>query len=128
MQLSLQESSWSPDMHFKLDENVPTGLKNAVKGHLCSTVNSQRISGISDKELLVHCRKKNLVLITLDREFADVVNYPPKEHKGLIVLFPKNQGLYAVENVFTWLLENFDLKKCRGRTILVEQGKIRERR
>ncbi|MBS3126849.1 DUF5615 family PIN-like protein [Candidatus Woesearchaeota archaeon] len=46
-------------MHFKLDENVPLQLGRLLKNrhHSISSVFSEKISGIKDKELLNICLK-----------------------------------------------------------------------
>ena len=61
-------------MKFKLDENVPWVLKHLIESrgdHQVDSVYHEKISGISDFDLLVHCLKEKGILITLDQDFAN---------------------------------------------------------
>ena len=51
-------------MHFKLDENVPTGLVDILKqrGFEATSVYGQRISGIKDRNLALHCKENKFIL------------------------------------------------------------------
>lgn len=112
-------------VHFKLDENVPLQIGEVLKkqGFSVSSVFSERISGIKDKELLRLCIRKEFVLITLDKDFT-FVNKP---HEGIIVFRLKSQGVKKVLAGFQHLREKFDLQKCKGVLIIVEEDKVKIR-
>lgn len=44
------------------------------------------MSGSSDVELYKTCRTENRVLITLDRDFGEVLRFPPEDVQGIVVL------------------------------------------
>jgi len=116
-------------MHFKLDENIPTALCSTLagKGFTASTVYSQGLSGVKDRELARHCRQKEYVLVTLDADFSNVTLYPPKDYQGFIILRPKSQGIRAVSQFFEKFLTRFDIRTARHKTIIVEEQYIRIR-
>jgi Domain of unknown function (DUF5615) len=65
---------------FKTDENLPgeaaTVLQSA--GFDAETVWSEALSGAPDEILADHARHEARVLVTLDLDFANIRNYPPK--------------------------------------------------
>ena len=75
-------------MRTKLDENLDARLANILKedGHDVSTVREQGATGISDEELYNHCISEGLVLVTMDKDFSNVIHYPPQNTSGIIVL------------------------------------------
>jgi len=64
----------------KVDENMPAEVATvlAQAGHDAVTVPAQRMGGRPDPDIAAICRKENRVLVTLDRDFADIRAYPPQ--------------------------------------------------
>ena len=116
-------------MHFKLDENIPLGLAKflRLRDFKVSSIYSQKLSGVKDKRLALHCKKENLILITLDTDFQNTIVFPPKEFGGIIVLRPKSQGLKTVTKFFKRFLEQFDISTVKNRTVIVEPKHTRIR-
>ena len=74
-------------MRFKLDENMPHDLAlflNAI-GHDAETVQEEGLSGYADENLLPIAHQENRILLTFDLDFADIREYPPGSHSGIIV-------------------------------------------
>jgi predicted nuclease of predicted toxin-antitoxin system len=73
---------------FKLDENIGRrGLELLeASGHDVVTVRDQALGGASDEELFNICSAEGRVLITLDRDFGQVLRFPPKKSVGIVVL------------------------------------------
>jgi predicted nuclease of predicted toxin-antitoxin system len=75
-------------MRCKLDENLGdlgSDLLTA-SGHDVSTVAQQGMGGSSDLELYETCKREDRVLITLDRDFGEVLRFPPEDMRGIVVL------------------------------------------
>ncbi len=75
-------------MKFKLDENLGDFGRELLTGagHDVSTVGMQRMSGSDDAMLYEACRVDGRVLITLDRDFGEVLRFPPEDLAGIIIL------------------------------------------
>ena len=75
-------------MKCKLDENLGDLGRDllTVAGHDVSTVAMQGMSGGSDVSLYEACRAEGRVLITLDRDFGEVLRFPPEDPAGIIIL------------------------------------------
>ena len=54
------------------------------------------MGGAADPDIARVCVVERRVLITLDLGFADIRNYPPGEHAGIIVLRPDQQDKPSV--------------------------------
>lgn len=68
------------------------------------------------------------VLVTLNGDFADIINYPPANFGGIIALQVKNhpESLPAiVMRLLTYLGEHADRESYAGKLLLVEAHRIR---
>jgi predicted nuclease of predicted toxin-antitoxin system len=75
-------------MRFKIDENLHPEVAAALMRHGfdCHTVHEELLTGRSDLILADRCKVENRILVTLDRDFANIRAYPPSEYAGMIVL------------------------------------------
>ena len=75
-------------MKCKLDENLGDLGREllAAAGHDVSTVGMQGMSGSGDAALYEACRVEGRILITLDRDFGEVLRFPPEDTAGIAVL------------------------------------------
>lgn len=112
-------------IHFKLDENVPLDVGKILEteGFTVSSVFSEKISGIKDKDLMRLCIRKEFVLITLDKDFTRVT----QPHEGIIVFRLRSQGAEALTAGLKCLMAKFDLWKSKRLLIIVEEERIRIR-
>jgi predicted nuclease of predicted toxin-antitoxin system len=73
---------------FKFDENLPAEaaaiFSNA--GYDAVSVLDQNLGGEPDSSIAAICNEEGRALVSLDIDFADIRNYPPAEHSGIIVL------------------------------------------
>ena len=116
-------------MKFKLDENLP--LEVAVflneEGHDAHTVNQEKLCGEPDSKISEVCRLEQRILITLDTDFCNILNYPPTKHAGIIVIRHSEQSkptiLWFVKNIILDLLQ----EDLTGRLLIVQKNGIRIR-
>jgi predicted nuclease of predicted toxin-antitoxin system len=75
-------------MRFIADKNIPNGLILAIqrKGHSIKCLNEENLTGISDHELLAIAKKEQRIIITFDKDFTNLLQFPLKSHIGIIVL------------------------------------------
>jgi uncharacterized protein (DUF433 family) len=69
---------------FKLDENLSRRAADLIRvaGHDVVTVPDQGLRGTADETLFEVCRREGRALITLDRDFGQVLRYPPTASAG----------------------------------------------
>ncbi len=114
---------------FKIDENLPAEVGWILKelGHDALTVLDQRMGGRPDEDLARVCREEGRAIFTLDLDFANILRYPPSEHRGIVVLrlpsTDKPTILAAVREVAP-LLATLPVDR---RLIIIEEGRVRVR-
>jgi predicted nuclease of predicted toxin-antitoxin system len=75
-------------MRCKLDENLGDLGRDLLtgSGHDVSTVAQQGMSGSDDVALYEACKREDRVLITLGRDFGEVLRFPPEDVRGVVIL------------------------------------------
>ena len=75
-------------MLFKIDENLHSDAADLLRqhGHDALTVHEQGLQGGADSDIADVCRHEERAFVTLDLDFSDIRNYPPKDYHGIIVL------------------------------------------
>ena len=116
-------------MKFKVDENLPvevTVLLNDA-GYDSASVFGQHLGGQPDQSILSVCQSEQRVLITLDLDFADIRQYPPHEHAGLIVLRLRRQDKIHILNITRRLIKAFASESVSRRLWIVDETQIKVR-
>ena len=69
-------------MRILADENIPDELVDLLreKGHDVSTVKT----GAKDVDIALTAKKERRVILTQDKDFANIIWYPPKSLRGII--------------------------------------------
>lgn len=75
-------------MKILADENVFEPIIGLLKtqGHQIISVRECGLSGISDKLIYEKAVAEGLVILTMDKDFANMVRFPPDRCGGIIVL------------------------------------------
>jgi predicted nuclease of predicted toxin-antitoxin system len=73
---------------LKLDENLSRRAADLLRaaGHDVLTVADQGLGGITDERLFEVCVGETRALITLDRDFGQVLRFPPEASAGIVVI------------------------------------------
>jgi predicted nuclease of predicted toxin-antitoxin system len=115
-------------MRCKLDENLGdlgSDLLTA-SGHDVSTVAQQGMGGSSDLELYETCKREDRVLITLDRDFGEVLRFPPEDMRGIVVLHCRGRLSPAAILARLRELATFAAARSIDRELwIVEPGRVR---
>jgi hypothetical protein len=97
-----------------------------AQGHDVSTVAMQRISGSTDVALYEACRIESRVLITLDRDFGEVLRFPPEDSAGIAILDCRGRlspsTILARINELALVLA---IQSISGQLWIVEPGRVR---
>ena len=114
-------------MRFLVDENLPDLLVELLKqyGHEAVHVYGIGLQGADDVLIGAHARREGLCLITRDRDFSNVLEFPPGEYSGLVVIRTrKGASLSLVLGLLReHLLERKDiLEGLSGGLVIVEPG------
>ena len=115
-------------MKIKLDENIGARGSELLseRGHDVSTVRDQKLSGAPDETIFAICAAEGRVLITLDRDFGEVLRFPPEQSAGIVILDlgPRASPQRLLDRLrdFLTVAEQQDV---RGSLWIVEPGRVR---
>jgi predicted nuclease of predicted toxin-antitoxin system len=113
---------------FKLDENIGRRGQELIRafGHDVMTVRDQDLQGVTDENLFEVCRAEGRALITLDRDFGQVLRFPPEKSAGIIVLeIGPGATLQGILDRLRDLLEFVKTRAVAGTLWIVEPGRVR---
>ena len=116
-------------MRLKIDENIGLSVKDFLNdlGHDCHSVFDEGIEGGPDKTLAEICRTEHRHLLTLDLDFADIIEYPPNLYHGFIVLRLGSQFPNRIISRLEEVLSELNSLQLKGHLIIVDKDKIRMR-
>ena len=116
-------------MKFKVDENLPVELAEFLRdeGYGASTVLEQNLSGKSDSTIASVCKKEKRIIITLDKDFADIREYPPAQYPGIIVLRTGKQDKHFILQLFKRVIRLFRKEQIYKHLWILEDDRIRIR-
>ena len=78
-------------MKFLTDENIASFVVNNIrkKGFDIKDIKEEQFYGFDDKKILELANNENRIIITHDKDFAEIVSN--KKHNGIILIKSKNQ-------------------------------------
>jgi predicted nuclease of predicted toxin-antitoxin system len=113
---------------FKLDENLSRRAADLIRaaGHDPVTVVSQGLRGAADETVFEVCTAESRALVTLDRDFGQVLRYPPAASAGIVVLEigPRATHAALLDRVRE-LLTVLRTRSPNGALWIVEPGRVR---
>lgn len=97
-------------------------------GYDVSTVTAQQLAGTLDEVLIEVCRVEARILVTLDLDFSNPVQYPPEKYAGIIVLRPSKAPTYTeiLETLNVLLRGLSPVSSMNGKLWIVSTTQIRE--
>jgi predicted nuclease of predicted toxin-antitoxin system len=113
---------------FKLDENIGRRGLDLIRasGHDVVTVRDQDLQGAPDEKLFEVCAAEGRALITLDRDFSQVLRFPPEKRAGIAVLeIGQRATLQGILGRLTDLLAVVETRAIAGKLWIVEPGRVR---
>lgn len=111
-------------MKFLTDENIASSVINIIRkrGFDVKDIKEERFYGFDDLRIIDIANKENRIIITHDKDFAELIT--KHEHKGVILIKRKKQ---TPENTLILLMRVLDsnLKdKIKENLVIVTENKI----
>jgi len=115
---------------LKIDEDLPRQMRNLIaeRGYEAATVTEQGWQGASDEVLWSRVQAEGRWLITGDRGFADLRQYPPGSHAGVILLRAQEESRRAYLELAAVALDRLRLEEIAGSIVVVTRRGVRVRR
>jgi predicted nuclease of predicted toxin-antitoxin system len=117
-------------MRIKLDENIPYRLAEFLKqiGHDVDTVYEEGLNGNTDEAIWEAVKQNDRFLITQDLDFADIHQFAPGTHAGILILRLREPGR---ENLFQRMLsvfQNEEVESWHRCFVVITDRKLRVQR
>jgi predicted nuclease of predicted toxin-antitoxin system len=107
----------------------PTAARIQARGHEAVDARSVNMGAADDSVIASHARQNGFCLLTRDKDFGDIRNYPPADYAGIVVLDLPDE---TVANDVLKILGSFLSRKewldhLQGRLAIVQPGRVRFR-
>ena len=121
------------NLKFFADHCVPNAVIQALRnaGHQVFILREHIPRDSPDPVVIAKAQELNAILVSLNGDFADIVNYPPSKYKGIIALQVKNHPKVIsvlIEILIKYLSVHPEMNHYQGKLFLVEAHRIRIRK
>jgi predicted nuclease of predicted toxin-antitoxin system len=116
-------------LKFNTDENIHPDVAARLRAHGfdAMTAHEQSLRGWTDDAIGKLCRAESRTLLTHDLDFADIRNFNPDHHPGIIILRLDKQDRVNVLNALDRILPRLSVEILQGHIWIVEDDRIRIR-
>jgi predicted nuclease of predicted toxin-antitoxin system len=118
-------------VHFLIDANLPrsSAASLVALGHEVTDVRDIGLGTVDDSIIAEYAKSHGFALITRDRDFGDIRNYPPGAYHGIIVIdLPNDIAASVVVATLVGFVRRADLvDRLPGCLVIVESGRVRFR-
>lgn len=120
-----------PKKKAVVDEDLPR-IIDEVLGSLGWEVKDVRdigSRGENDQEIIAFAQKSRAVLFSGDWGFANILEFPPQDYYGIVILhFPNELSTNFMAQESKMALSKIPLESFKKNLIIIEPGKIRIRK
>lgn len=111
-------------------EKIPFSIVNSLRSlnYEVFDLRERNLYSLSDEEILKLAKEKNLVLITFDKHFSNIIKYPPEKFSGIIRIRIHPPLIEDIINALKSLLEKVKIHEMRGKLIGLEKEGYRIRK
>ncbi len=116
---------------FLIDEDLPRSLSVLLrqKGHESAHIIDLGLRGACDAAVFKLAQERGAILLSRDVGFANILQYPPGSHHGIVVArFPSEMRTQVLAAQLTELLITVQDAEFAGVLIILEPGRARFRR
>ncbi|MFH0802157.1 MAG: DUF5615 family PIN-like protein [bacterium] len=116
-------------MRFKIDENLPVEIAGMLEsyGYDALTVYDESLTGEQDRLLAEICQREKRIFLTLDMDFSDIRNYPPKDFPGIMVIRTSRQDKESIISMFCKVLPLLESEPIEKHLWIIEKDRVRIR-
>jgi predicted nuclease of predicted toxin-antitoxin system len=111
----------------KLDENVPDSVAAILRagGHDVAFARDQQLAGASDEQLLSVAAHEARVLVSLDRDFTNILRHPPDLAAGIVVFRLQKQTLAIINHLAAALALQLNQQSPAQRLWIFDESRLR---
>ena len=113
-------------MNFLTDENIATSVVHALRnaGFDVRDIKEEKLQGIPDKEIVDLALREKRVIITHDKDYAELIMVSKKENEGVILIRLKDQSAKNVREKLFYFLRSRFFNKVRRSLVTITESQI----
>lgn len=118
-------------MKFLVDADLPKSAAKVIKelGFEVEDVREISLGNVEDSEIIRYAKQRGFIIITRDLDFGNILVYPVKSHKGVIILrLPCFFVSKQINNILLEFLKSTKEEEIKNSIVIVELGRYRIRR
>lgn len=114
-------------MKIKVDEDLPRSAKELLRerGYEADDVRDEALGGQGDERVWAAAQAEERLVVTGDKEFADIRLHPPGSHKGVLLLRPDVESRAAFAELLRGVLDATSLEELEGQVAVVTPRGLR---
>lgn len=114
-------------MTILTDECVNRDAIEALKESRFKVIKASEMSLVSasDSEIFSYCLRNNLVLLTFDKDFGNVLRFEIKHSCGIAIIYIEDMDKEEIIKNTLNLFKKFNESQLKGKLFIVEGGRIR---
>ena len=111
----------------KLDENLPDLVASILRsaGHDVALARDQQLTGESDDRVLAVAASEGRILVTLDRDFTNILRHPPNATAGIVVIRLQLQTLTRIHQAATVLASRLAAESPNQHLWVLDESRLR---
>ncbi len=116
---------------FLVDEDLPRSLAPRLRaeGFHVVDVRDVGLRGRPDDEVASYAKTQNLVVLSADLDFGNILRYPMGSHPGIaIVRFPNEIPTDQLNDALTNALRGVAPEELQGNVLIIEPSRVRLRK
>ena len=112
---------------LKLDENIPDSVGVILRqgGHDVSLARDEQLAGVPDGLLLAAASAEGRVVVSLDRDFTNILQHPPGATAGIAVIRLHEQTLPSIRRAAMTLSHFLSRESAVGRLFVLDESRLR---
>lgn len=117
-------------MKFLTDENVYSQIVEVIRSlsYDVLDIKEQNLFSAPDYNIIQMAEDTGRILITFDKDFSNILTYPPSQYQGIIVLRLSRMTINGTIKQLIGFLKTLTEEKIRGKLAILEPGRVRYRR
>jgi len=111
----------------KLDENLPDLVAAVLRsaGHDVVLARDQQLAGSDDDRLLTVAASEGRALVTLDRDFTNILRHPPNATAGIVVIRLQHQTLARIRQAAEAIATQLVKESPNGHLWVLDESRLR---
>lgn len=102
------------------------GLRNM--GHDVFDVKEKGLENLSDPAIFRLAQEEKRILVTMDKDFSNILLYPPGKHQGIIVVKLYRLKVTEATRLFLDAMDDIRPENITGNLVIIDRSKTRIRK